>query len=120
MKRTRTGGKTWIAATLAAAMGAAAGATAGDNAGGVDTAQLSPELRDDYAVFALRCSKCHSLARPLHSGIDNDGAWVRYVTRMRRQPASGISEQDAAAILRFLHVLVEQQRAAKAADEAPK
>jgi len=98
----------------------AGGCITGRDANAVDVDRLSPELREDYAVFALRCSKCHTLDRPLQSGIDNDAAWVRYVTRMRRQPASGISERDAEAILRFLHVLVEHQRAAKAAPEAPK
>ncbi|HET7544861.1 MAG TPA: hypothetical protein VFK05_33570 [Polyangiaceae bacterium] len=62
------------------------------------------QVRSDYAVFALRCSKCHSLARPLNSGIDNDEYWKRYVERMRRQPGSGISVADTVPILRYLHV----------------
>jgi hypothetical protein len=66
-------------------------------------ASLPPELRADYAVFAQRCSKCHSLSRPLESGIIDDGFWRAYVERMRRQPASGISVADEAPILRFLH-----------------
>jgi cytochrome c5 len=57
----------------------------------------------DYEVFALRCSKCHSLARPLSSGIDDDNYWKAYVAKMRRQPGSGISADDSVAILRFLH-----------------
>ena len=79
-------------------------------ADGVDVAKVPPDLRDDYALFAQRCSKCHSLARPLESGIDDDEYWKRYVERMRRQPASGISPEDEPGILRFLHYYSEQQK----------
>jgi len=72
---------------------------------------LPPDLRADYDVFALRCSKCHSLARPLNSGIDDDEFWKKYVERMRRQPGSGISVEDSVPILRFLHAYSLQERA---------
>jgi hypothetical protein len=77
---------------------------------GIPESQLTPQVRADYEVFAQRCSKCHSLAKPLNANVDDDEHWVRYVAKMRRQPGSGISERDGEAILRFLHVLVEQQR----------
>jgi len=78
---------------------------------GLEPATLPAELRADYAVFAQRCSKCHSLARPLNSGISDENYWSLYVARMRRQPASGISQADAEPILRFLHYYsVEQLR----------
>lgn len=64
---------------------------------------LPQELRADYEVFAVRCSKCHSLSRPLDSGITDDEFWARYVERMRLQPASGIAKEDTPAILRYLH-----------------
>jgi hypothetical protein len=72
------------------------------------------DLRADYLVFAQRCSKCHSLGRPLNSGIDTDEYWQIYVTRMRRQPASGISLADTVPILRFLHAYSIAQRRKKA------
>lgn len=72
---------------------------------GLDPRQMPEEVRSDYALFAQRCSKCHSLARPLQSGITGDEYWADYVERMRRQPGSGISREDAALILRFLHYL---------------
>jgi mono/diheme cytochrome c family protein len=72
---------------------------------GLDPRQMPEEVRADYALFAQRCSKCHSLARPLQSGITGDEYWADYVERMRRQPGSGISREDAALILRFLHYL---------------
>ena len=31
---------------------------------GLDVSTLPESVRSDYAVFAQRCSKCHSLARP--------------------------------------------------------
>ena len=68
----------------------------------------------DYTLFTIRCSKCHSLSRPLNSGIDSDDYWRLYVAKMRRQPGSGISEDDAVAILRFLHVYSLEQRRRKA------
>jgi len=78
---------------------------------GLDPAAMPPEVRPDYALFADRCSKCHSLARPLTSGIDEDAYWVDYVARMRRQPASGISADDTVGILRFLHYFsIEEKR----------
>jgi hypothetical protein len=69
----------------------------------IDPATLPQEVRADYEVFAQRCSKCHSLSRPLNSGIVDDDYWALYVARMRRQPASGISLEDSRVILRFLH-----------------
>lgn len=78
---------------------------------GLDPSTLPDEVRADYAVFAQRCSKCHSLARPLNSGISDENFWSLYVARMRRQPASGITEEDAAPILNFLrHYSLEQRR----------
>jgi len=69
---------------------------------GLDASKLPENIRADYDVFAHKCSKCHSLARPLTANITDDEQWVLYVNRMRRQPASGISYPDQEAILRFL------------------
>jgi len=85
---------------------------------GVEVARLPPEMRDDYAIFADRCSKCHSLARPLTSGIDDDEYWRRYVARMKRQPSSGITEDDTPRILNFLYYYSAQLRAKKQNPEA--
>jgi hypothetical protein len=78
---------------------------------GLDPTTMPVAVRPDYALFAQRCSKCHSLARPLTSGIDDDAYWIDYVARMRRQPASGISAEDTVGILRFLHYFsIEEKR----------
>lgn len=69
---------------------------------GLDPSTMPEDVRGDYAIFARKCSKCHSLARPLSANISDDQQWVLYVNRMRRQPASGISPSDQEHILRFL------------------
>ncbi len=101
-----------IGLACATCMAACAGWLGGTES--IDPTTLPENLRADYAVFAERCSKCHSLARPLSSGIDDDDYWAMYVARMRRQPASGISQEDTVVILRFLHYYSEEQRAKKA------
>lgn len=80
---------------------------------GLDATQLPPEVRGDYEVFAQRCSKCHTLARPLNSGIVEDEFWALYVARMRRMPGSGISPDDETRILRFLKFYAAEQRKPK-------
>jgi len=85
----------------------------------VDPSRLPDDVRSDYAVFASRCSKCHSLSRPLDSGIDDDDHWRLYVARMRRQPASGISREDVPPILRFLHYFSIEERRRKGKPLAP-
>jgi hypothetical protein len=81
---------------------------------GLDTTRMPENIRPDYAVFANRCSKCHSLARPLTSNITDDEQWVLYVNRMRRQPGSGISRTDQDAILRFLKYYAAELRRTQA------
>ncbi len=78
------------------------GAPACHRGEGLDPSKMPESIRADYDVFAHKCSKCHSLARPLSANITDDEQWVLYVNRMRRQPASGISYTDQEAILRFL------------------
>jgi hypothetical protein len=95
-----------VAVGLAAWLAGCPGAGLGE---GVESSKLTPEMRSDYAVFAQKCSKCHSLSRPLESGITDDAFWHAYVERMRRQPGSGISLADEAPILRFLHQYSQQQ-----------
>ena len=55
-------------------------------AAGIDVQTLPPDMRDSYALFAERCSKCHTIARPLAAEITEAEHWEYYVTRMRRMP----------------------------------
>jgi hypothetical protein len=100
------------AACIAAVAGIVVACTSHNQALEIAAAS-SPQAHADYEVFAQRCSKCHSLARPINSGIDDDDYWRAYVAKMRRQPASGISPEDAAIILRFLHVFSIEERRLK-------
>lgn len=77
---------------------------------GIEPSKLPSEIQGDYAVFARRCSKCHSLARPLQSGIYNDEFWAHYVARMRAMPGSGITAEDEVQILRYLRYYAAEQR----------
>lgn len=82
---------------------------------GVSAESLPENIREDYALFAQRCSKCHSLARAFNSGDNDDVFWARYIARMRRQPGSGIAPSEEAPILRFLHYYSERVRAERSA-----
>ena len=89
-----------LAALLVPPLG---GCSASRTTEGVRVSEIPPELHDEYELFAQRCSKCHGLSRPLNAGDKTDEFWQRYVTRMRRQPGSGIAIEDEPPILRFLH-----------------
>ncbi|HMI91539.1 MAG TPA: hypothetical protein VK509_09265 [Polyangiales bacterium] len=87
----------------------------------LDVSAYPPEIQRDYAVFARRCSRCHTLARPLNAQIRDPQHWVRYVTRMRRNPSSGINRDDAALILDFLlfYTARTQQQEEQASEPPP-
>ena len=51
---------------------------------------IRPRSRRRIACSRVRCSRCHTLARPLNAHITDPQHWIRYVARMRRQPGSGI------------------------------
>ena len=89
-------------------------AACGSRTEGLDRSTLPDDLQADYDIFARRCSKCNSLARPLQSGITDDQQWIDYVNRMRRQPASGITYGDQERILRFLKYYAAELRAKQA------
>ena len=71
---------------------------------GVEVARLPDDLRDDYALFASRCSRCHTLARPLAAHV-SDQHWIDYIARMRRMPGSGITPAEGDRILHVLFYL---------------
>ncbi len=67
----------------------------------VDVSAYPPAQQKAYALFAQRCCKCHTLARPINSTLKPED-WDAYVQRMSRKPGSGISPADAAVIRDFL------------------
>ncbi|MET0384884.1 MAG: hypothetical protein ABW321_02940 [Polyangiales bacterium] len=77
----------------------------------LDVAQYPADIQRAYRVFSVRCSRCHTLARPLNARIHDSRHWVRYVERMRLNPASGINAKDGQTILRFLLYYMHQRDA---------
>jgi len=78
----------------------------------IDVSAYPPEQQKSYALFAQKCSKCHTLARPINSSLQS-GDWSAYVNRMSRKSGSGISPHDGETILAFL--LFDSARRARAA-----
>lgn len=67
----------------------------------IDVSSYPPEQQKRYPVFAVKCAKCHPLARTInsHFGVSE---WKRYMKRMIRRPNSGINEEQALDIYEFL------------------
>ncbi len=57
------------------------------------------EMQKDYKLFSTKCSKCHTIARPINTMMTRD-EWERYVKRMMHKPNSGISDKPGKGDLR--------------------
>lgn len=68
----------------------------------IDVSSYPTDMQKNYQVFAARCAKCHTLARPINSDYALPDEWSRYVKRMMRKPGSGISPKDGKQIYEFL------------------
>lgn len=65
-------------------------------------ASYSKSMQDAYTkVFSKRCSKCHTLARPLNTDFAPT-KWEEYIKKMMRKPGSGVKSDDAKRIWQFL------------------
>lgn len=104
------------AAMLVIALGLALGACSSAHhvtrPDGIDVSSYPDEIQDAYDVFAFRCSRCHSLARPLNAQVTDPEHWDDYVARMRRQPGSGINRHNARQVLKFLYYYTQQRTGA--------
>jgi hypothetical protein len=80
--------------------------------------KFPPDIAKSYEVFEHKCSRCHTLSRPLNAPIYEINHWEAYVTRMRRQSGSGISESDAKTILVFLKYYAAQKKRALESDDS--
>jgi len=74
----------------------------------IDVSDYPPDQRERYEVFAVKCSKCHSLARPINARLTAD-EWQGYVKKMARRPGSGINEDAAQRITDFLRYYSTRQ-----------
>ena len=59
------------------------------------------EQQKGYKVFTDKCSKCHTIARPINTTM-TAAEWSRYVKRMMHKPNSGISDAQGKTIYEFL------------------
>ena len=67
----------------------------------VDVTGYPPKMREYYELFANRCSRCHTLARPINSVFTVE-EWRKYVQKMMRKPGSGLTPKTAGQITEFL------------------
>jgi mono/diheme cytochrome c family protein len=67
----------------------------------VDVSAYPAEMQAGYKLFAAKCSKCHTIARPINTMMTK-AEWERYVKRMMHKPNSGISDKQGKDIFEFL------------------
>ena len=67
----------------------------------VDVSGYPPQMREYYQLFANRCSRCHTLARPINSAFSAE-EWKKYVQHMMKKPGSGLTPKTAGQISEFL------------------
>lgn len=71
----------------------------------VDVSGYPDAARAGYLVFREKCSRCHTLARPLNAPYTQPAEWLGYYSRMLLKSAfSGkrITTEEKEAIQRFL------------------
>jgi hypothetical protein len=68
----------------------------------IDVSKYPKDMQDRYKVFATKCGKCHTLARPINSDYVLEDEWERYVKRMMRNAGTFISADDGKVIYEFL------------------
>jgi mono/diheme cytochrome c family protein len=67
----------------------------------INVSAYPPEQQQAYKLFVVKCSACHTIARPINTTMTKL-EWERYVKRMMHKPNSGISDSQGKAIFEFL------------------
>lgn len=67
----------------------------------IDVKAYPAAMQKDYKLFESKCSKCHTIARPINTTMTRE-EWERYVKRMMHKPNSGISGSQGKDIFDFL------------------
>ena len=67
----------------------------------IDVSGYPAPTQAAYKVFSSKCSKCHTIARPINTMMQRD-EWERYVKRMMHKPNSGIGDNQGKEIFEFL------------------
>jgi len=68
----------------------------------IDVSKYPKAQQDEYKVFSEKCSKCHTLARPINSDYALPEEWTAYVDKMRHKKRSGIDDDVQKAVTDFL------------------
>ena len=69
----------------------------------IDVSKYPAEMKTKYKVFADKCAKCHSIARPINCEFALEDEWERYIKRMMNKAGpSVISAADGKTIYEFL------------------
>jgi len=112
---TRSLGPLFFACALGIALclAACAGGHRARRPDGLDVSSYPEPIQEAYDVFEFRCSRCHTLARPLNAQVTDVSHWDDYVARMRRQPGSGINRHNARLILKFLYYYTRERNRAE-------
>jgi hypothetical protein len=67
----------------------------------IDVSAYPAAQQANYKLFVTKCSKCHTIARPMNTMMKRE-EWQRYVMRMMHKPNSGISDSQGKEIFEFL------------------
>jgi hypothetical protein len=67
----------------------------------IDVSAYPAPMQSAYKLFSTKCSKCHTIARPLNTMMKRD-EWERYVKRMMHKPNSGIGDSQGKQIFDFV------------------
>ena len=68
----------------------------------IDVSKYPDGIKENYEVFATKCTQCHRLSRPINSDYAAPDEWSRYIKRMMHKPGSGISNAEGKKIYEFL------------------
>ena len=68
----------------------------------IDVSKYPSDMKTKYKVFADKCSKCHTIARPINCEFALEDEWERYIKRMMNKAGTLISADDGKQIFEFL------------------
>ena len=67
----------------------------------IDVTAYPPKMQEAYELFARKCSRCHTVARPINSTFTSE-EWRKYVYKMMKKPGSGLTQKTTEQIIEFL------------------
>lgn len=68
----------------------------------IDVSQYPADQQSNYKVFVKKCSKCHTLARPINAPYSTQKEWADYIDKMKKKKRSGLDGKSAERVLQFL------------------